>query len=61
MSQKEDTVGILGCGGVGLGAIAGAARRGATVIGVDVDDRKLSLAQAAGARITIHSQRDKLS
>lgn len=59
--SKEDTVAIFGCGGVGLGAIAGAARRGATVIGVDIDDRKLSLAQAAGARFTIHSQRDQLS
>jgi 2-desacetyl-2-hydroxyethyl bacteriochlorophyllide A dehydrogenase len=59
--SNEDTVAIFGCGGVGLGAIAGAARRGATVIGVDIDDRKLSLAQAAGAQFTIHSQRDQLS
>jgi 2-desacetyl-2-hydroxyethyl bacteriochlorophyllide A dehydrogenase len=58
---KEDTVAIFGCGGVGLGAIAGAARRGATVIGIDIDDRKLHLAQAAGARFTIHSQRDQLN
>lgn len=58
---KEDTVAILGCGGVGLGAIAGAARRGATVIGIDIDDRKLSLAQAAGAQLTIHSERDQLN
>ena len=43
--NRTDTVAIFGCGGVGLGAIAGAARRGATVIGIDVDDAKLSLAE----------------
>lgn len=59
--SKEDTVAIFGCGGVGLGAIAGAARRGATVIGIDIDDRKLTLARAAGAQFTIHSQRDQLN
>ncbi len=57
---ETDIVAVLGCGGVGLGAIAGAARRGATVIGVDVDDAKLSLAQAAGAKYVIHSQRESL-
>ncbi len=55
-----DRVAVFGCGGVGLGAIAGAARRGATVIGVDVEDAKLALAQAAGARFVIHSQRESL-
>ncbi len=55
-----DRVAVFGCGGVGLGAIAGAARRGATVIGIDVDDAKLALAQAAGAKFVIHSQREPL-
>ncbi|MFL6354874.1 MAG: zinc-binding alcohol dehydrogenase family protein [Bryobacteraceae bacterium] len=58
--SAADTVAIFGCGGVGLGAIAGAARRGARVIGIDVDDAKLSLAQAAGAAHAIHSQREPL-
>jgi threonine dehydrogenase-like Zn-dependent dehydrogenase len=58
--SAADTVAIFGCGGVGLGAIAGAARRGATIIGIDVDDAKLSLAQAAGATHVIHSQRESL-
>ena len=56
----KDTVAVIGCGGVGLGAIAGAAGKGATVIGVDVDDAKLALAQAAGAKFAIHSQRESL-
>src|SRR6185437_12571228 len=34
----EDTVAVFGCGGVGLGVVAGAAFRSARVIGVDLDD-----------------------
>lgn len=52
----EDTVAILGCGAVGLGAVAGAAERGARVIAVDVDDAKLALAKRAGATETINSR-----
>ncbi len=56
----DDTVAVFGCGGVGLGALAAAARTGATVIAIDVDDAKLSLALAAGATFVIHSQRESL-
>lgn len=56
----KDAVAVFGCGGVGLGAIAGAARRGATVIAIDIDDDKLSLARAAGAKVTVHSQRESV-
>jgi 2-desacetyl-2-hydroxyethyl bacteriochlorophyllide A dehydrogenase len=52
---SDDTVAVFGSGGVGLGAIAGAAFRGATVIAIDVDDRKLATAVAAGAAHTINS------
>jgi len=55
-----DSVAVFGCGGVGLGAISGAARRGATVIGIDVDHEKLSLAVDAGAKLTINSSRESL-
>ena len=48
-----DTVAVFGCGGVGLGAVAGAAFRGATVIAIDVEDAKLDLAKRAGARHAI--------
>jgi len=51
----EDTVAVFGCGGVGLGAVAGAAFRGATVIGVDVDDAKVETARKAGATHTVNS------
>ena len=54
----EDTVAVFGCGGVGLGAIAGAAFRGARVIAIDLDDAKLETARAAGATDLIHSARE---
>jgi threonine dehydrogenase-like Zn-dependent dehydrogenase len=53
-------VAVFGCGGVGLGAIAGAAFRGARVIGVDVDDVKLETARKAGAAETINSKKSGL-
>jgi 2-desacetyl-2-hydroxyethyl bacteriochlorophyllide A dehydrogenase len=56
----EDVVAIIGCGGVGLGAVAGAAQRGATVIGIDVDDEKLRIATAAGATHSINTARENL-
>ena len=46
---QQDTVAVLGCGGIGLGAIAGAAAQGARVIAIDIDDAKLHVAQQAGA------------
>ena len=52
----DDTVAVFGCGGVGLGAIAGAAFRGARVIGIDVDDAKLEIARKAGAEHGINSK-----
>ncbi len=52
---ETDTVLVMGCGGVGLGAIAGAAARGARVIAMDVDERKLALARAVGARLSLDS------
>ena len=41
-----DTVMVIGCGMIGMGAIVRAALRGATVIAVDVDDEKLELAMS---------------
>lgn len=58
--SAEDTVAVFGCGGVGLGAIAGAAFRGARVIGIDVDDAKLETAKKAGAAEGINSKAGNL-
>ena len=52
----RDTVAVFGCGAIGLGAIAGAAARGARVIAIDVDDAKLATGRAAGAQLTLNSR-----
>ena len=51
-----DAVLVLGCGTVGLGSIAAADHKGARVIAVDVDERKLALARRAGAAETIDAR-----
>lgn len=55
---KDDSVAVIGCGGVGLGAIAAAAFRGANTIVIDVDDQKLDIARQAGAAHLINSRTD---
>src|SRR6516225_8794481 len=56
---QGDSVAVFGCGGVGNAAIAGARLAGAaTVIGVDLDDRKLALAREFGATHTVNSGRE---
>lgn len=58
---SEDTVLVIGCGMIGLGAIAGAGLlRGARVIAADVDDAKLALARKAGASDVINSRTENL-
>lgn len=56
----EDTVAVLGCGGVGLGAVAASGFRGAKTIGIDRDDEKLNTARAAGATHSINTAREDL-
>ncbi len=55
-ADAQDTVVVIGCGAIGLGAIIGAAQRQARVIAVDVDDRKLQIAARCGAAEQINSQ-----
>lgn len=50
-----DTVMIIGCGMIGLGAVVRAAMRGATVIAADLDDEKLELARALGATHVVNT------
>ena len=53
---RGDSVAVFGCGGVGDAAIAGSKLAGAsTIIGVDIDDRKLEWARRFGATHTINS------
>ena len=58
---EKDTVAIFGCGGVGLGAVAASALRGARTVAIDIDDAKLAIARMAGATHLIHSQQQSLS
>jgi S-(hydroxymethyl)mycothiol dehydrogenase len=54
--SRGDSVAVFGCGGVGDAAIAGAKLAGAhTIIGVDIDDRKLEWAKEFGATHTINA------
>lgn len=50
-----DTVMVIGCGMVGLGAVVRSAMRGATVIAADIDDDKLALAKELGAAHVINT------
>jgi len=54
----SDVVAIYGCGGVGLGAVSAAAFRGARVVAIDIEDKKLGVAQNSGATHLINSTRD---
>ncbi|MDT5082562.1 MAG: S-(hydroxymethyl)mycothiol dehydrogenase, partial [Mycobacterium sp.] len=55
--QRDDTVAVIGCGGVGDAAIAGAALVGAKkIIAVDTDNTKLNWARKFGATHTINAR-----
>ena len=54
---RGDSVAVIGCGGVGAAAIAGARLAGAAkIIAVDIDDRKLATARELGATDVINSK-----
>ncbi|MGW4165261.1 S-(hydroxymethyl)mycothiol dehydrogenase [Streptomyces sp. NPDC004788] len=54
---RGDSVAVIGCGGVGAAAVAGARLAGAAkVIAVDIDDRKLATAGRLGATHTVNSR-----
>jgi S-(hydroxymethyl)mycothiol dehydrogenase len=54
---RGDSVAVIGCGGVGDAAILGARLAGAgTIIGVDIDPRKLDWARQFGASHVVNSR-----
>src|SRR4051794_24303651 len=54
---RGDSVAVIGCGGVGDAAIAGAKLAGATtIVAIDMDDRKLTWAKDFGATHTVNSK-----
>ena len=57
---RGDSVAVFGCGGVGNAAIAGARLAGANpIIAVDIDPRKLAVAEEFGATHTVNSRDDR--
>ncbi len=54
---RGDSVAVIGCGGVGNAAVAGARLAGAgRIIAVDLDDRKLEWARGLGATHTVNGR-----
>jgi len=53
---RGKSVAVIGCGGVGIAAVAGSALAGAsTIIAVDIDAKKLQAATRMGATHTVNS------
>ncbi|WP_424921815.1 S-(hydroxymethyl)mycothiol dehydrogenase [Streptomyces sp. wa1] len=54
---RGDSVAVIGCGGVGDAAVAGARLAGASkIIAIDLDDRKLHTARTLGATHTVNAK-----
>jgi len=51
---------VIGCGIVGMGAVAASVERGAEVIAVDIDDSKMDIARKAGVAHTINTTKADL-
>ncbi|MFE3757816.1 S-(hydroxymethyl)mycothiol dehydrogenase [Nocardia tengchongensis] len=57
--SRGDSVAVIGCGGVGNAAIAGAKLAGATtIVAVDLDERKLEWATGFGATHTVNAAKE---
>jgi len=57
---NKDRVAVIGCGIVGMGAIASALNRGAEVIAIDIDDSKMEIAKKIGVAHTINTSNENL-
>lgn len=58
--SSQDRVAVIGCGIVGMGAIASAVNRGAELIAIDIDDSKMDIAKKIGVSHTINTSREDL-
>jgi threonine dehydrogenase-like Zn-dependent dehydrogenase len=57
---NKDRVAVIGCGIVGMGAIASAVNRGAEVIAIDIDDSKMEIAKKIGVAHNINTSNENL-
>lgn len=58
--SASDIVAVIGCGIVGMGAIASSVHQGAQVIAIDIDDSKLEIARKIGVQHTINTSQEDL-
>ncbi len=57
--KRGESVAVIGCGGVGIAAIAGAKLAGATtIIAVDIDANKVDMAKSLGATHGVDSSKE---
>src|SRR5688572_19893135 len=55
--KRGESVAVIGCGGVGIAAVAGAKLAGATtIIAVDIDENKIQMAKNLGATHGVNSR-----
>ncbi len=60
-AQPGQALAVIGCGGIGLCAVVGALAAGCSpIIGVDLDPKKLVMAQALGADLTLNTSEHDL-
>ncbi|MEO8763819.1 MAG: zinc-binding alcohol dehydrogenase family protein [Ginsengibacter sp.] len=55
---ETDTVLVIGCGMIGIGAVVASIRKGATVIAIDPDDKKLDLVKSFGVKYVLNANSD---
>ncbi len=53
--KDGDIVTVMGCGTIGLGAIAASSYKGSKVVAIDIDDNKLELAKKFGASCCLNA------
>ena len=58
--SSQDRVAVIGCGIVGMGAIASEVNSGAEVIAIDIDETKLEIAKKIGVAHTINTSNENL-
>ncbi|CEA08270.1 S-(hydroxymethyl)mycothiol dehydrogenase [Arthrobacter saudimassiliensis] len=57
--KRGESVAVIGCGGVGIAAVAGAKLAGATtIIAVDIDPAKVEMARSMGATHGVNSREE---
>jgi threonine dehydrogenase-like Zn-dependent dehydrogenase len=58
--KAGERVAVIGCGIVGMGAVAAAVSRTAEVIAIDIDDNKMAIARKTGVAHTINTKKADL-